>query len=323
MKKLIYFLILLGTVSCKKEFNPENFKGVWMNIDKDGSFSSLPTIMFKNDSVYLEDIYTYVSKGKFKISKNRISYYLKNDTLNYNFSFNSNDSTIVINNYKYSFWEDYSYNENLITYDLIGIKKLGMITTDSLVRFDGGIHLFKNNSGITILKLNEEITSNFNEIHRFQFDIHFDIPVSVIYLGSNLETIDVINSYFELGSINRRAALLLTSYDPKTNLYNGFLDKFQLWDSQIEKYYDYKIPKQIPKSLSREEYFKKYSPSLIKINNKKDINKLNTLKPESSYVISINPKIQIENYLSLKKQLLDIGNKNDINIRTEFNLYFK
>lgn len=321
MKNLIYFLILLGTVSCKKEFNPSDFKGVWMNIDKGDSFSSSPSIIFKNDSIYLEDIYAYVSKGKFKISKNKITYYLKKDTLVYNFSFNNKDSTILINNNKYGFWDGYSYNDKLISYDLIDIKNLGLITIDSLVRFDGGFHMFKNSSGVTTLKLNDKITSDFNEIRRFVFDSLFDIPVPVIYIGDRIKTSDLINSYFQLGNI--RAALLITNYDPKTNLYNGYLDKFQFWDSQIEKYYNYKIPNKVPELLSREKYFKKFSPSLIEINTRKDINKLNNLKVQSNYLISINPQIDIESYFLLKKQLSGISKKKDIKLRTEFNFFLQ
>ena len=317
MKNLIYFLILLGTVSCKKEFNPSDFKGVWMNIDKGDSFSSSPSIIFKNDSIYLEDIYAYVSKGKFKISKNKITYYLKKDTLVYNFSFNNKDSTILINNNKYGFWDSYSYNDELISYDLIDIKNLDLITTDSLVRFYGGFHIFKNNSGITMLKLNDKITSDFNEIYRFEFDIHFDIPIPVIYIGDKIETTDLINSYFQLGNI--RAALLITNYDPKTNLYNGYLDKFQFWDSQVEKYSNYKIPNKVPELLSRDKYFKKFSPSLVEVNTRKDINKLNNLKAQSTYLISINPKIDLESYLLLKQKLLDIKKEKGIKLRTEFN----
>ncbi|RKF05346.1 hypothetical protein C8N26_0004 [Tenacibaculum lutimaris] len=319
MRKLIYFLFILGLTSCKKEFNPDNFKGVWMNIDKDSSSYYLPSLTFKNDSVYLEDIYTYVSKGKFKILKNKITYYLKKDTLVYNFSFNNKDSTILINNNKYGFWDGYSYNDKLISYDLIDIKNLGLITIDSLVRFDGGFHMFKNSSGVTTLKLNDKITSDFNEIRRFVFDSLFDIPVPVIYIGDRIKTSDLINSYFQLGNI--RAALLITNYDPKTNLYNGYLDKFQFWDSQIEKYYNYKIPNKVPELLSREKYFKKFSPSLIEINTKKDIVKLGSLKAHNFYLISINPEIDLKSYLLLKQQLLDIKKEKGIKIRTEFNLF--
>ena len=321
MRKLIYFLFILGLTSCKKEFNPDNFKGVWMNIDKDSSSYYLPSLTFKNDSVYLEDIYTYVSKGKFKIFKNKITYYLKKDTLVYNFSFNNKDSTILINNNKYGFWDGYSYNDKLISYDLIDIKNLGLITIDSLVRFDGGFHMFKNSSGVTTLKLNDKITSDFNEIRRFVFDSLFDIPVPVIYIGDRIKTSDLINSYFQLGNI--RAALLITNYDPKTNLYNGYLDKFQFWDSQIGKYYNYKIPNKVPELLSREKYFKKFSPSLIEINTKKDIEKLNTLKVQSNYLISINPQIDIESYFLLKKQLSGVSKKKDIKLRTEFNFFLQ
>lgn len=321
MRRLIYFLFLLGLTSCKKEFNPDNFKGVWMNIDKKNSSYRLPSLTFKNDSVYLEDIYTYVTKGKFKILKNKITYYLKKDTLVYNFSFNNKDSTILINNNKYGFWDSYSYNDELISYDLIDIKNLDLITTDSLVRFYGGFHIFKNNYGITMLKLNDKITSDFNEIYRFEFDIHFDIPIPVIYIGDKIETTDLINSYFQLG--NLRAALLITNYDTKTNLYNGYLDKFQLWNSQIEKHYDYKTQYKLPKLLSRGEYFRSYTPDLIEFKTINDIDKLDSLKPNKNYLISINPKIDLESYLLLKKRVSYLNKEKDMNLRTEFNLHLK
>ena len=96
MKNTLYFLFIIIIISCNKEFNPYKYKGTWININDDYSISSYPSITFRNDSIYLEDIYSYVLKGKFKIFKNEITYYFNNDTICNKFYFNHKDSTILV-----------------------------------------------------------------------------------------------------------------------------------------------------------------------------------------------------------------------------------
>ena len=320
MKRMIYFLIAFSTISCKKEFKPDNFKGVWTNLTENNSSNELPSITFRNDSIYLEDIYTYTVKGKFELSRNKIMYYLKNDTLTYEFSFNSNDSTILINNHKYRFWEGYSYDETMTNYDLIGVTNLGSITTDSLYRFDGGFHLFKNKQDSTKLKLNEKITSNFNEIKRFDFDIHFDLPITVIYIGKNISLKDLIKCYLVFGSFgNKRSSLLITNYNPKTNSYNGIIDRFDFWKEQITPILKKENAPSLPflDEDSKNIYFKRYKPKNIIINSKDDFHFLN-VSENNNLLISINPNLELEDYLTLKQQIQVLKKEKKIKIRTEF-----
>lgn len=318
MKNIFFFLFIILIISCNKEFNPNHFQGDWIN--NNGSLTSLPTITFKNDSVYFSDLYTYTSRAKFKIEKNKITYFLKKDTLIHEINFTPKDSTLFINKVKYSYY-DGKYNKSYFTdYELINIAKLGTITTDSLSRFDAGFHLFKDKSRVTKLKLNETITSDFNELQNFHYDIHFDLPITVIYLGKDVKLIELIKCYYQWVR-GKRTSMLITNYDFKTNTYNGLLDRFYFWNSQIDFYSNEKKEPYYPSLLedNREFYLKKHNPKIIIINSHLDSRLLKSINKDHNYLISLNPKMNLKTYILIKQKVSEIIKKGIV-IRTEFNL---
>ena len=316
MKNTLYFLFIIIIISCNKEFNPYKYKGTWININDDYSISSYPSITFRNDSIYLEDIYSYVLKGKFKIFKNEITYYFNNDTICNKFYFNHKDSTILVGKNKFSLWKNYSEDNNYQNYKLLGIKSLEKITQDSLMRFNNGFHMFKTHDNSLKFKFNDKVTLDKKNIISFSLNVpsHYDIPTSVIYLGKKINLKDLINCYIEMWSINKRKVLLITGYDIQTNSYYGFLDNFSFWERQFDSLSNFKI--KMPKSNlnNRGLYLEKYSPILININSEKDLDLLKINK-NKNILISINSNIHLNTYFKLKEIIKDYKN-----IQTEFNL---
>jgi hypothetical protein len=322
MKRIFSLILLFFLFSCKEKFNPNEFKGSWIPIDDNKDIISLPVITLKKDSIYVEDLYTFITKGNYKLKNNSISFNFLSDTLKYDFKFNRIDSTISINKIKYGFWEGYSYDLLLKGYQLINLNKENNITVDSLRRFDNGFHLFKDRNDSIKLRLNDKITSDFNLIKGFsQGPIHFDIPISVIYIGKNVKLKDLLKCYFQLYSINKVASMLITDYNLENNLYGGYCDRFFFWEKQIDDFSFNKVERPRLSDNNREKYLHKYSPEIIAINSLDDINKLKGITFESNYLIQVNTDMNIETYISLKEKISEIKKREKIRIRTEFNLF--
>lgn len=323
MRKLFVFLISLIFFSCQEKFNPKEFKGTWIPINEKGEFKNLPTITFQNDSVYFEDLYTYVIKGNYHSKSNSIKFLLKNDTIKSDFSFNREDSIITINKTKYAFWEEYSYDTNFINYELIGLKNRKNITINHLSKYDNGFHLFKNNSNSIKLRINDKVTSDFNQIIPFSIvgPIHFDIPLTIIYIGKDIKLNHLLKCYSRLYCINRPGAMLVTSFDLRSNLYSGFRDRFTFWEEQIDNFSNERIERPKLRDNDRKEFIKKYSPQFILINSKEDFHKLNNLKNKKFNLIQINSNMDLKTYISLKEKISEINEKQNVKVKTEFDIF--
>lgn len=324
MKKLILFLSICFLISCQDKFNPNKLRGSWISLDSEESFNYiLPTFTFKNDSVYIIDVYGYATKVKFKFFNNKMSFISKDDTLEYNFEYRSNDSTLIIDNNEYINYPGFVILKNdFINYELLDLKTEKNITSDSLSKFDNGFHLFKDINDSLRLKLNDRILSDFESIPSFVIGHHQTKSFgSVIYTDKKIKLKDLIKCYTKLWQVNQKSNLLITGYDIKTNLYSGFKDRIEFWQEQTNLYFKEKNKPINPKALSRSQYIKKYTPKTIKINSDIDFNKLNTINKENNYLIQINIDIPLETYIYLKEKISNIKKKESIRIKTEFNLH--
>jgi hypothetical protein len=326
MKKILLLILFSLLFSCQDKFNPNNFKGTWISLDSNESFNEiLPTFTFKNDSVYLEDVYSFLLKGKYVIKRNTITTYYRSDTITKRFNFNNKDSIITIGKDKYSFWEGYSYDSKFIEYNLINIKRKKKITSDSLRKLDCAMHLIKDSNDSLLLKVNDKTTSNFDIIPRFvTLADKFEYTFPGVYIGEKNKLIDLLNIYIRFWSINIKRSMLILEFDLKNNSYSNFLDEFYFWDYQILKYYEKQDEKNeipISRELSRNQYLKMYGSKVIKINSDIDFNKLNYINKENNYLIQINTNMSIESYISLKEKISEIKKCNKIIIRTEYNLF--
>ena len=231
MKKLIVLISVFLLFSCDKKFNPNEFKGSWVSLDKNESFNEvLPMFSFKNDSIYLSEIYTYGLKGKYELKNNNIKFFFKKDTFQHSFKYDSRDSSIYIKGNRYVNYPGFLIWSEFIDYELLDLKKEKNITSDSLLKFDNGFHLFNDVNDSLRLKLNDKITSDFESIPRFVVGHHkFKFNGSVIYLDKNLKVRDLIKCYTKLWQVNIKSHLLITGYDVKTNRYSGFKDKIEFW----------------------------------------------------------------------------------------------
>lgn len=323
MKRLIILVLFLFLFSCQEKFNPNDFKGSWISLDSNESFNDiLPTFTFQNDSVFIETLHTYGLKGNYKQKNNKIILFLKNDTLQYRFNYNSKDSSIFINGNKYFNYPGFFNKKHFLNYELIDLNKEKNITSDSLNKFDNGFHLFKDSKDSLKLKLNDRITADFEMIPRFVIGHHqFEFNGSVIYLDENLVVRDLMRCYAKLWQVNIKSHLLITGYDIKTNLYSGFKDRMEFWQEQINFIVEEKVVPIRPKVLTRNQFLEKYSPKIIHLNNMKDISLLESIDMKNNYLVQINVNLNLDAYISIKEKVTEIRKNNNIRIRTEFNIY--
>lgn len=324
MKKLLFLSFIITLISCQEKFEPNKFNGDWISMDKNGGFSSLPTIKFKKDSIYFIDAYTYTTKAKFKITRNKINCFFKKDTLINKFKFSSKDSTITIGKNKYSFWKEYSDFNELTNYELIGIKSKQNIISDSLLSgISSGFHLFKSKENILKLKLNDRVTQDLNTLLPFLVvgcNPNNIYPVTKIFLGKRIKLNELLKSYYRLSSVNINKIILITDFNLNENSYSIFYDRISFWENQLEMFYRENNIPPIPPSLEnyRKVYIKKNTPKILVINSFKELKILDNINTNNNYLISINPEMEIETYLKLKEKLIEIKKKEKIRIKTEF-----
>ncbi|MBU3009979.1 hypothetical protein KO506_01010 [Polaribacter vadi] len=319
MKRIVLLLMLSIIYSCKEKFNPNEFKGTWIPINDKGKYLNLAALTFRNDSVYLEDYFTFNFKASYKIKRKSINFFLANDTLKYNLNFIRKDSILRLNHKNYMFFEGYSYEERFINYDLIHLKLNQPILSDSLFKnYDSAFHIFKDLKDSVQLKLNDKVSSDFNLIPGFAFGLHNQKDNIIIYIGKNITLKEIIKCYVELYKVNINNAFLVTNFDIKNNNYYGFVDNYEFWQQQIISLSDEKHEPILTEELSRKNYIKKYNPKIIKLNFKNDFTKLSEINHKDNYLIQINAKFSIDEYYVLKKSIIKLKKNHSKTIKTEF-----
>lgn len=322
MKKAVIIPIIILFINCQQNISNQSIQGTWAPYKDSKEFLDLPWLSFKNDSVYINDPYTYIIKAKYHLHGGSITYFLERDTLDLPISFNLTDSLLTVNHIKYDFLfdseENYSHH-----YNLIGINTKSKTHTTTLQSFDYGFHIFKNKNGVTQVKLNDRITSNLEEIRDFIFsgcsENKKDILNVVIYVGKGIQLTDLLNCYIIIGTGNILKITLITDYNLRENSYATWDDGFHLWE---EQYINYNISKNNPSfpkppesdSNNRKTYLASQKVMIIPINSYLDIQQLNFETINSPTLLQLSCSLSLSDYFKIKMAIP----KNKI-LRTEFN----
>ena len=196
------------------------------------------------------------------------------------------------------------------------------ITSGELNRYESGFHIITIADSVHI-KLNDRL-GTYEDIPRFVLNQspHFDLLGNVIYIGENTCLKDVLEAYYCLARVNALKVILVTHYDLENQLYNVHIEKIDLWNEQVNEYFplDAEMELQIN---NRSFYIRKYDPIFLKVNSKNDLLKLNHIKSDRNCLISINSKLDLEDYFHLKQKIQEIREEMKNNIRTEFTTTFR
>jgi len=317
MKQCLIALIIFAFYSCKDRFEPTKYSGIWVPIDEDERFVNTSYISFEDDSIFFSDSYTYTKQGSYKLQDEKMNIELEDETFEKSFSFRKKDSSFLFGSQRYQLITILP-RDTLGRYELMNIKTKHKISGDSLAKLDSGFHIFRNANDSLRLKLNDRY-SRLNHIPDFVFrtgSSHY--PTHAIYLGKRTKLIDLVNCYYQLASANHLKVFLILNFNVEKNEYSILPEGIDLWEEQLQKHFDPTILEPIDADNTRESFMKKYAPEIIEINTTEDFVKLESIEDSKNYLISINSNLELEKYIVLKEQLLQIKGKMENRIRTEF-----
>lgn len=309
MKKLPLLITCLAIIiSCNNQISKKDLEGVWWNLDKVGDFE----IIFKNG-------FGMPYTGKYTLKKDSISIIIDNITTTDYIKFNQKDSSLTLKNEQYYKVFECTDSLKIVNQDFnfINIKSNKTIHLDSLNKSDFSIFkAFKNKKEELKVVLNDKIAT-----------IH-DVPAFLtpsctngkpvyhkpyLLLGKNLIIKNLNEIYLNLQVINHYSIRIITYYDFPNRLFHYYDIKIDLFKEELLKH----GPPPTSHNMYRTYYISKFNPKFLKIKSKKDFEKLNSIKPNTNYLISIHLDLPIKDYLNLNQKLNSIRRNKKIRIRTE------
>jgi hypothetical protein len=168
------------------------------------------------------------------------------------------------------------------------------------------------------LKLNDQY-SEFDRIPQFVFRTDsFHYPTHAIYLGENTTLQDLLLCYYQLARVNHLKVFLITNLRILKNEYSILPEKIELWDEQISTIFENEEPVHSNSVNTRKHFLVNYKPQILQINSQKDFIKIDSIKNAKNYLISINTNLSLNEYITLKEEILRMKKARKNTIRTEF-----
>ncbi|CAL2083389.1 conserved hypothetical protein [Tenacibaculum sp. 190524A05c] len=285
------------------------------NDTKNNEYPLFSQIIFKNDIMICMDEFNYSFHSKYQIQYDSITIFFSRN-LPLQFHFIKSDSALYFANKKYKKGQ-YPIKKPL-KYDLINLESENQLTSDELVKYISTFHVILNDN---VLKFNRD--NEFVPLQHIMFNnsSHSEKYLFNLYLNESISTLEDLKSLFgELTKFNVYRINLITKIDVKKQLYHIFTCDTDIWNDEIPPF---KIgekvnpPPLIKEYQNREAYIKGYNPYLIEIKSFADIDKIKNIKKDSNYLISINIKLTIKDYLKIIEKLNKIRTIKNTWIRTE------
>jgi len=301
----IIFTFILLLSSCN-EIENETIQGYWIAAPISYYDTNLPEIEFNNNDIVIVDNNSFRRSEKYLVENNKLK--IKSVAFDLTIPNNASD-TIYLNNIKYVKQES---KLKLDEYHLLGIttdQKLSKISNQIIP-----LHCYRNSQGVFKTRVGdkyvdiENLKSTITPSHSY--------PEIALFIGENIELSDLKEVYYELFSLNIRKAILVVNYH-FPNEYEIFQDNIEIWWNDINDYYLDKNSPPLPRvGFRTKSEVLKNDFKIINIKSKKDIKKIEKLKIDSTYFISINENLIVSNYIELK-QLISNLRINGFSIGTE------
>ncbi|MFY7672479.1 hypothetical protein ACOSP6_15465 [Tenacibaculum sp. MEBiC06402] len=312
MKKLLFLLSTIILLSCSQKVSKEDLEGVWWNLEKTGDFE----IILKRDSISINNGIGITLNGTFKLEKDSILLSINNKSHKEYFKYEPKDSTLTFNKSKY-FKSPLSVVGIDKNFNFINIQSRSTIHSDSLNINSSIFKAIRNEKNELQVVLNGK-TATIEDIPLFLNSTTCSGGKPVHYrpyliLGQNLTTKDLSKIFPYLDAMNHYVITLVTQYDFPNRLFHFYDIRIELFKEQLVK----NGPPPRESDISRKDYLAKYNPEIITIKSKQDFKKLNAVKPNSHYLVSIDLDLPIENYLHLTQKLNSIRKNKKTRIRTE------
>lgn len=314
-KRLHLFLLVIILSSCSNTVSKKDLEGVWWFYDGSGDWE----LSFTNDSIIIDNGYGLPNKASYRLKKDSILISFKGNTKSDYLKYNSKDSLLSYKHAKYykRFNATDSSGRVHKEFDLINIKSTKTMHSDSLNLSHSSIfRAFKNGRNELKLVLNDATTS-VEDLSSFLLvtncfggeQIHHP---PYLLLGKKTSLRDLKEIYIYSNVVNYDSIHILTYYDFLNRLFHSYEVNIEIFREQTLE-----LVPHIKIDIYRKDYINKFKPENVVIKSKENFVKLDTLKTDLNYLISIDLDLPIKDYLHLNQKINSLRKKNKINIRTE------
>ncbi|MCH2033162.1 MAG: hypothetical protein MK202_06510 [Tenacibaculum sp.] len=309
MKKLLFIGLSLVLIACSQKVSKNDLQGIWWNTAETGDFE----IIFKGDSIAINNGVGITLYGKFKLEKDSILLTINNKTHKEYLSYQHGDSLLLFNKSRY-FKSPLSAVEVDQTFHFIDLKSKKTIHFDTIKYNTKFIELSKSDEKTTQLILNNK-KADISFIPGFllscKIPYHYKKPVILLGKGVTLKELTQLYSTFH--SVNFPLISVISKYEFKSRKFHYYDIRIELFKEQLLK--NGSLPREF--NIARTDYINEFKPEILVIKSKDDFAKLDTLKTNLNYLISIDLNLPIEDYLHLNQKINSLRKKQKINIRTE------
>ncbi|CAL2055097.1 hypothetical protein [Tenacibaculum sp. 190524A05c] len=314
-KRLHLFLLVIILSSCSNTVSKKDLEGVWWFYDGSGDGE----LIFENDSVTVDNGYGLPNKARYKLKKDSIPISFEGNTKTDFLKYNYKDSILSYKNAKY--YKRYKTADSLgivhKKFGLINIKSTKTMHSDSLNLSHSSIfRAFKNGRNELKLVLNDATTS-VEDLSSFLLvtncfgseQIHHP---PYLLLGKKTSLRDLKEIYIYSNVVNYDSIHILTHYDFLNRLFHSYKVNIEIFREETLE-----LVPHTKKDIYRKDYINKFNPENVVIKSKEDFTKLDILKTNLNYLISIDLDLPVEDYLHLNQKINTLRKKEKFNIRTE------
>ena len=192
-------------------------------------------------------------------------------------------------------------NEQFVLH-FIDLKSKKTIQLDSLNNTTNFIELSKLDEKTTQLTLNNKKADiSFIPSFLLSCKIPNQYKKPFILLGKGITLKELTQLYSTFHSVNFPLISVISKYDFKSRSFHYYDIRIELFTEELLK--NGPPPREF--DISRKDYLAKYNPEIITIKSKQGFTKLNSIKPNSHYLVSINLDLPIEDFLNLNQDFFN------------------
>ena len=304
-RNLTLIVSILLFSSCK-EVTKDDIKGNWIAFPNGYDEPTFWEINFKEDRVELIDDNLFKETGEYQVENGEIKIQLNRDDLTIETKIRNleGDTLLIFDSLTYYRNREIT-NSNFEEYKLIGISTDRLLSNERTLFYQ--IHFYKSEDNEIKIRVGDKLT-NYDEVPLFLSGGHSN-PKVLVFIGEGISLKALKKMYYRLASVGQLSIWLGTKREGMSDTHI-FKDTIEIWWADFE---DNLANSNIPQPplppppiefTSKEDYLKNGGLD-IKILDKDDLQKIDELIPTAKYIISINSSLLIEDYIELKKKLIE------------------
>ncbi len=285
-----YMSILLLTLTLFSCGSDDNLNGLWkLNFDQSSQSPSIPyELFFNEDTLYLTDEYSFIYQTNYVIKDDSISLTFSNGNT-WKTSFIKKSGNLILGNGSF-YKNDSGHFDPSLQYDLIDLETDEVLNPNANMLF---IHLMKINDSLQV-RLNDVIADQGSipaYINRGHSSANQPLA---LFVGEGVTFNDLVEVYKWLQISGLSEITLITGHKMLAEFYIQ-KDQISINQQALDSFISLKnIPPAPQKPKSNEQ-----DRSVIEIQNSIDLEQLEKLVDSQKYLIRIDERIDLLDYLKL------------------------